>query len=311
MLIGKILGGIARGAGKFLGSKAGRATLKGAAVVGAGAAVAGAGLAADAKHKNNKAIAMQQEALQEHDETLKETEKVLSKLSNEESKSVKNFELFLNLTDKINKCPEMDKIKSDVKLPRITRKDLRKINEGFEVALAGIGGAGLSGLAGLAFCGISVGALSFAAFGGGIFICAKGAKLRKQAVNNLKEAENFKKEVDKIVIYYSKLQDASNQLKEAIIKMNSLYVKKLNKLKSLVSKNNNYDKFSKGEKKLVSNCFKLTIMLATLCRTQLAKKVEDEEIINQKEIDKVVKESEIVYDEVDNSIRSRFAKIFA
>lgn len=309
MLIGKILGSIAKGAGKFFGSKAGKVVLKGGAAVGIGAAATGAGLAVDANHKNNKAIAMQQKTLQLHDKALNETEMVLSKLANEEAKSVKNFELFLNLTAKINKCPEMDEINSNVKLPRITRKDLKKINEGFEVALSGIGGAGFSGLAGLAFCGISVGALSFAAFGGGIFICAKGAKLHKQSVKNMKEAKKFKSEVDKIIIYYSKLQSASNQLKEAIIKLNSLYTKKLHKLELIVSKNKDYNKFSRGEKKLVENCFKVTIMLATMCRTQLAKKISEEEIVNQKEIDRVVEDSAVVYDEVDNNLRRGFLKI--
>lgn len=298
MIIGKIFVSVFKGANKVFGSKTGKNILKAGAVVGAGLTALGAGVAFDANKKNKQAKDIQKEALELHDGKLQETEKILASLTELKSKCIHNFKFFLKATERIEKCPQMNLNYSSIDLPAVTRNELKSINDSFELALQSAGASTISGLAGIALCGLNVGALSFASLGGGVFICVKSVNLHKQAVNNLNEAKIMKENVDKIVSYYNQLQDATNILIDSISKLNFLYVDELYKLYNLVKYNRYYETYTKIEKMLVSNCFKLTMMLVKMCRITLGKKVNDEESVNIAEINEVINDANVIYQEV-------------
>ena len=297
MLIGKIFCSIFGASKNFFNSNAGKTTMKVGIGVGAGLTATGTGLAVNASSKNKKAIKIQKEAIKSHDNKLLETESVLAVLADVESKCISNFKLFISLVEKIGEFPLLRDFDSAIKLPKITYQELKENNTAYEMALAGVAGSGVGGLAGLAFCGIGIGTAGLAVVGGGIVLCIKGAKLRSQSVSNLNKAKKFEKDVEKIIVYYDELQNASNLLKDSIVKVNGIYEKKLIKLESLVNKNNNYKSFSTRDKKLTENCRKLTVLLASMCRTRLAKRRKEKEFINLREIEKISYDSKVLLQE--------------
>jgi hypothetical protein len=214
----------------------------------------------------------------------------------------------LKLTEKINKCPTMNEIDFKIKLPSITPLELKKMSNGLDIVLAGVGGGVAGALPGLAFCGVSLSTLGFAAIGGGVVLSIKGSKLSKQAVTNVKQAKTLANEVDNIVDYYKKIDGASIKLTEAINKVNDVNKKKLGKLKILIDRNNDYDAYSMYEKTLVKNVFKLSVLLANMCRTKLIKRVNEVELVNTAEIELIVVNANKICKETKNGV---FQKVFA
>lgn len=308
MFLLKIFGAIFKGIWKFFSSKAGKATLAVGGAAGAVAAGVGVGKVASASKKNKQAKQIQEEALKSYNDSLKETERVLARLGEQEKATVKAFEKFLEIVKRINRCPNIREFKTKAKLPKVSIIEINELNNAFEMALNGLGGAGIGGLAGLAFCGLSIGALSFASIGGGVVLCIKGEKLSKQAVNNLKEAKKVSKEIDSIIQYFTQLQTSSVKLEDAFKKANGLYEKKLDKLEKLVDKETDYKKYTNDEKLLVKNCFKLTTLLADMCDTKLAERKGEKELVNEKEVELICEKANVV---INESKQGLFEKVFA
>lgn len=298
MIIGKIVGTIFKKSASFFSSKAGKATLAAVAAAGVTTTAVGAGKAAAAGKKNQQAKDIQDRALKKHEDALKRTQQLLKNLKYQEEETIEEIKRFLEITEKINRCPNICEFDTKAELPRISYNELKELSNNFEMALAGISGAGLSGLAGLAFCGLScVGILSFTSLGCGAVLCIKGNKLYKQATKNLNEAKKLEQQVESIVNYYAKLQDASKKLQESLKVADNLYKNKLDKFEKLVDLKNDYFDFSDDEKLLTKNCFKLTSLLANMCNTKLAKRTEDEEIVNVQEVELVCSKANLVMNE--------------
>jgi len=308
MIIGKLLVVCFKGVGKFLNSKAGKRTIAAGSIIGVGLVGNGVRQIASAKKKNKRAYAIHEEALSKHENKLNETYTIVANLGIKEKKSIELIGFFMSLTEKINKCPTLNEIDSKIELPSITVVEFKKMSSGLDIALAGAGGGFSGALPGLVFCGASLSTLGLAALGGGVVLSIKGSKLSKQAVKNVKQAKNQANEVENIVEFYKQLDGVSIKLTEAINKVNDVYKQKLGKLEILAERNNDYENYSKNEKILVKNIFKLTILLANMCKTKLAKRVKEVEYINTEEIKIIIENAEKVCKETRQGI---FEKVFA
>jgi hypothetical protein len=291
MLISKIIAIGFKSIGKFLNSKSGKKAIATGTVIGVGLAGNGVRLAVNAKKKNRKAYEIQEEALLNHDKKLKETQKIITHFGIEEKKSIELIDDFLILTKKINKCPSMNHIDSKMNLPTINPIELKKMSNGLDMALSGIGGSVSGALPGLVFCGASLSTLGLATISGGVVLSIKGSKLAKKAVKNIAQAKKLANEADDIVEFYKQLDMALIKLTKAIVNVNDVYRNKLGMLNSLVEINNDYDSFSKNNRILVKNLFKLTALLIKICETKLAKRIDNEEYVNTKEIEAVVEQA--------------------
>lgn len=308
MAIGKFIAACVKSVGKFLNSNAGKKAIASGTVIGVGLAGNGIRLAVNAKSKNKRAYAIQEEALSKHESKLNETNNIIANLGIEEKKSIELTDLFMKLTEKINKCPSMNEIDLEIKLPSITPAELKKMSNGLDMALAGAGGSVVGSLPGLVFCGASLSTLGFVALGGGVVLSIKGSKLSKQAVKNVEQAKKLSDDVDNVVEYYKQIDGASIKLTKAIKKVNDVYINKIDKLEILVEGNNNYETYSKNEMIIVKNVFKLTILLANMCKTKLAKRVKETEFINSEEIELIVENADRICKETRHGI---FEKVFA
>lgn len=307
MIIGKLLVVCVKGVGKLLNSKVGKKVSAVGVLVGVGLTGSGINKAVKAKKNNKRAYAIQEKALSIHENKLRETNNNIANLGIEEKRSIELIDSFMKFTEKIERCPSMNEIESKIELPTFTPIELKKMSKGLELALIGSGGVVAGALPGLVFCGASLSTLGLAALGGGVVLSIKGSKLTKEAANNVEQANNITIEVDEIVEFYRQVDGAAIKLKEAISKINEVYSMKLDKLETLVKKNSDYETYSKNEAILVKNAFKLTILLANMCKTKLARRVKEVEYINTKEIDFIVQSADQMYKETKKRV---FGKAF-
>lgn len=305
MLIRKVLILPIKYIGKFITSKTGKKTMVAGAVIGAGLAGNGVRMVANAKKKNKKAYEIHQEALEKHDLALKDASNIIAELRKEVKESIGLVDLFVDLSEKIKKCPLITEIDLKIELPSITPTELKKISSDLNIALSGVGGGAVAGLPMLLLSGTSLSVLGFATLSGGVVLSMKGSKLSKQADWNIKQAKKEAVEVENIVSFYQKLSEASVKLTNSINLVNKIYRKKLISLKTLVKKNNEYEDYSRNEKTLVKNVFKLTILIANMCNTKLAKYEEEVEIVNEEEVEFIIKKTDLVCKETRQGIMER------
>lgn len=299
MIITKMLSGTIKGLGKFFNSNTGKKTLFAGSALGVGLAGNGVVQSVHAKNKNKKAIIIKNEALLKYDDKLTETHTYISKLVLEEKKSINLIEHFMNLTRMINKCPSMPDLNViDIKVPEVTFDDIKELSNGLDLAISGIGGAVAGSLPAVIFYGASIGTLSLGALGGGVALSIKGSKLSKQATNNVRQAKKMSKDVESIIKYFTAIDIAVNELTSTTAMANKLFKKKLAVLKKVVDTNNNYESYTKKEKTLVKNMFKLTILVIQICRTKLAKRVDESEQVNTEELNFIIEKSKKVFNEI-------------
>ena len=82
----------------------------------------------------------------------------------------------------------------------------------------------------------------------------------------------------------------------------------MEKLLSVIERNNNYETYSKNEETLVKNVYKLTTLLVNMCKTKLAKRVNEQEIVNTEEIQLIVENADKICKETRQGV---FEKVFA
>ena len=292
MAIMKVFEVLIKGTGKILKSKVVKNTIAVGSLVGVGLIGNGISKIFKAKKKNNQAYAIRDKALSMHKIKLNETSKNIINLGIEEKKSINLIDLFMILAEKIKRLPSMDKIDSKIEIPPIKTADIKKMSKGLDLVLSGVGGSVVGALPGFIFFGASVSTLGLATLGTGVALSIKGGNLSKQSIENIKQAEKLTHQVDEIIKYYNQLDDGSMKLTESIRKVNFLYDEKLNKLQILVDKNNDYMTYSMDETILVKNCFNLTILLNNMCKTTLAKRVNEIEVVNMDEIDFIVEHAD-------------------
>ncbi|MBR8702212.1 MULTISPECIES: hypothetical protein [unclassified Fusobacterium] len=161
--------------------------------------------------------------------------------------------------------------------------------------VAGIGTGAASGFAtGIgvgATAGSSVGPLGVG-IGAGVGAIYSGYSLEKSADSTLKKSRKIEtladeaiKNMDKIISYVDDLVDTTEKYKMVMSATKKVYDKELDKLKSVISKKTNYDRFTPEESLLLENTSLLVKLLYQMCKIKLVKKGENgEQQVNKNDI---------------------------
>lgn len=277
----------------FFSSKIGKGFL--AVVASLGALFSGVGIKKGykAKKQNKKAIAIKNEAIEKHDKSLNETEEVLQQLGKTKADAILTFKQFSNCIEKIQERPEFfESKKTKVDLNKINLEDLKTISNDLEMALKGAGGAVAGICMGLA---IAINPLTIIASGflfSGIVLCVDGTKLSKKAADNMKQAKEIEKRVEKIIKYYDKLSSESEKLEKAIFNLTEEFRTAIDRLELLVNEKSNWSTYTYREKKFVETVVLVCEALYKLCNVSLKENEEDSMSVNSDTIKDSIKESE-------------------
>lgn len=134
---------------------------------------------------------------------------------------------------------------------------------------------------------------------GGIIFNFTGGKLSDKADEAWSQVERAEEQVDTICNYLLDLRKISNRYYEMLSKVNSIYVKHLNTLISIVDMlgHTEWDEFSKNEKQITENTVLLVGLLYNMCNVKIVLKSENEDdmnTINTVEIEKSIDQANSV-----------------
>lgn len=275
----------------FLARKAGK-IIVGAAVVGTAAAVHGAANTSKAKKINKEAEEIQQKALEKYDRHLKLAEGSLKVLGENEAKVINSFSTFCDNIERIQGRPEMNtNFGSVIDLPKYSLSEIKKLPESLSVALSGAAGAGAGALIGLAAFGATTLVVAPTALLGGIVICAKGSKLKKQAIQNIEQAKKLSSQVDEVCNFYARVSTCSKKFCDGFSILYRVYDYHLRSLQQIVSRKEYWYLYTDSEKKLVENTVLITGLLFKMCKTKVVDRVNEVEYVNESETAKLTMES--------------------
>ena len=167
---------------------------------------------------------------------------------------------------------------------------------------SGVGAGAAGGIAGAIGGGATVGMLG-GPIGAGLGI-AVGAicgcySLAKNADSTLEKSRKIEsqadeaiKNINKIISYLDDLTDTTEKYKMVMSATKKVYDKELDKLRSVVSKKTNYDRFTPDEKLLLENTSLLVKLLYQMCKIKLVKKGEKGvEEVNKQDINEIEMET--------------------
>lgn len=140
------------------------------------------------------------------------------------------------------------------------------------------GGGGMAvGAAALGAATLGVGLLV-----GGIIFSFTGGKLSDQAEEAWAQMEKAEGKINTICNYLVDLRSTSNKYYETLSKVNDIYQRHLNELKSIVTilGHTNWNTFTPEEKKLTENTVLLVGLLYNMCKVELVLKSENENDIS-------------------------------
>ena len=128
--------------------------------------------------------------------------------------------------------------------------------------------------------GIAVGAIC------GCYSLAKNADSTLEKSRKIEsQADEAIKNINKIISYLDDLTDTTEKYKMVMSATKKVYDKELDKLRSVVSKKTNYDRFTPDEKLLLENTSLLVKLLYQMCKIKLVKKGENgEQQVNKNDI---------------------------
>lgn len=154
--------------------------------------------------------------------------------------------------------------------------------------LAAGGGGIAAGTAALSAATLGVGLLI-----GGVIFNFTGSKLSDKADEAWTQVKKAEKEINAICNYLADLRSTSNRYYETLSKVNEIYQRHLNGLKSIVSllRHTDWNTFTLEEKDLTENTVLLVGLLYNMCKVELVIKSESENDINT--INKAAVESSI------------------
>lgn len=276
---------------------------KGAGVAGGVAAVAGleAGIRADSVNK--KALAIREESLAMFHKSTTKTEGIMKNLGDLQIEIVSTFDSFVEAMEKIQRRPKGLKNKlAKVSLPDYDPEKLKILSNDLQLVLVGAGGAVAGMGIGVAAFGINALALGPGALVGGVVLCVKGLNLSKKATQNIRQARQLKKDVEKICDYHTQLQRSAEVLYQSLSDVKPQYFSHLKVLKELVSRKTDYNDYSKEERLLVRNSILLVSLMYDMCKVTLVRKAENEnslETVNEKEVKSVVDSAKLSFSKVD------------
>ena len=254
-----------------------------------------------AKKINARALAIQNEALKLHDREYQETQLALAELGHMEKMAVDAFPRFADALEQIQGRP-LIKVNpfSSFKIPRYEPNEIRTLSSNIQMALAGAGGTGMGTLAGLAAFGSGAIIAAPAMIAGGIVICVKGIGLKNKAIENERQAKEMKKSVEEIVGFYSRLRKETNSFCSSVSSVYQKYVESIQIIENILITKNEWDIFTKYEKKVVENSILLTGLLCSMIKTNIIVQTGESnkiESINTVELTKLKKQAVKLLDE--------------
>lgn len=163
----------------------------------------------------------------------------------------------------------------------------------YNATMAALGGGSIAAGGG----GIALGSTVLAGAVAGPVVAVGGLLLNAKGNSSIKKAEEVRDEVDHTISlmndslkYLNKLKDISNELKSELKKSFALYEKQVSVLEYLVSREDDYNRYTTGEKQVVDNNIMLVKLLKDMTQVDLIKKENDKDVVQtsavHKEIDK-------------------------
>lgn len=284
---------------RFFSSKAGKIAAGTGAAVGVAAAVDGSVKVVRAKKTNKLAEGIRASAIKDHDEGKQKTDKALEELGETELSCIRSFSVFSDMIEQIHSRPEFHVTIPGVSLPPYNPAEYKQMNACVELAIGSAGGTLAGAAIGVAAMGAGVLALGPGVLVGGVVLCVMGNKMVKQSAENLKQARQMKKDVDRIIEFYAELRSISKKLNESIKAVNVQYDKHLKKAQHIVSKKTDWRAFSEKECRIVENTIMLVGCLHKMCKINLVVREAQPtaiEAVNRADVERTKAEATIVLD---------------
>lgn len=172
--------------------------------------------------------------------------------------------------------------------------------------LAALGGGAIAAGGGGIALGTTMLGVSTAGIGllvGGVIFNITGSKLSDKADEAYKQANDCRKNSEKICDYLTELENAASKFKSTLEKINDIYTLYFNRLRTIVIVDGKYEwsMFTPAEKRIAENTVLLVSLLYKMCRVELVKKsytADGVNSVNNDDINSAMNEAEKVYNEV-------------
>lgn len=233
-------------------------------------------------------------AIKKRDAAFKNAESSLENLGRLKISVAESFEEYDAVIARIINLPKTKiPILSEALLPHLDTKEYKKISDGVRVAVDAAAGASAGTLVGIAMTGLGTVALAPGLLLSGAVVFAKGSSLEKKAYAKVKQAKEVDKEADKLVEYYSRLSNLTDELADGIGKVLQMFLSHLHGIRILVDANPSWKSYSKAEQKTITNTAKLAYILKDICEVVPTTKTEKEDTLsplNEKGVKQALKE---------------------
>ena len=239
---------------------------------------------------NKEAESIRNAAIKKRDAAFQNAESSLENLGGLKISVAESFEEYDAVIARIINLPKTKiPILSEALLPHLDTKEYKKISDGVRIAVDAAAGASAGTLVGIAMTGLGAVALAPGLFLSGAVVFAKGSSLEKKAYAKVKQA----KEADKLVEYYSRLSNLTDELADRIGKVLQMFLSHLHGIRILVDANPSWKSYSKAEQKTITNTAKLAYILKDLCEVVPTTRTEKEDTqspLNEKGVKQALKE---------------------
>ena len=177
--------------------------------------------------------------------------------------------------------------------------------------LAALGGGSLAaGGGGIALGTTILGAATLGVgllVGGVIFSCT-GSKLSSKADKAWEQMISNEQKINKICNYLFDLQRTAERYNATLLRMRSLYMKQLDKMRNIIESYNekhvNWQNLSSEEQLVIENVVLIVGVLYNMCKVQLVQKSNSSEqnVINKTEINKAEKDANDVMSQMNKAV---------
>lgn len=222
-------------------------------------------------------------------------------LGENEMKVLSEFQQFSDLFERIKNRPEFADVKiGNVKIPKFEGEEIKKASVGASVLIGGLGGAALGTAGGFAASGVGL------LVGGVIFSCT-GSKLSSKADKAWEQMISNEQKINKICNYLFDLQRTAERYNATLLRMRSLYMKQLDKMRNIIESYNekhvNWQNLSSEEQLVIENMVLIVGVLYNMCKVQLVRKSNssDQNVINKTEINKAEKDANDVMSQMSKA----------
>lgn len=127
---------------------------------------------------------------------------------------------------------------------------------------------------------------------GGLLLNAKGDESVKKAEEACKKVDTAIDSIDTAKSFLTKLSVLSFKMRKEMLQVYELYKKQICIMEYLVEKDDNYNNYTDQEKKVVANNIMIVKLLVDLIKTPLLKRVNDDNIPQEKVVEEALKKSQ-------------------